>query len=401
MRPILAGHARLRVLPRADPCRLHRRRLLRPRRPHRVRQVDGDRRDDVRALRVGASLGPQGNGLPRAGTHRRPRHGQARLRGRRQRYVVARELRRVRQPGQPARGEPGTAHRPARPAAARRPDRALAKDLAGVTEAVERLLGLSYEDFFQCVVLPQGQFADFLHAKPGERQEILLRLLGAEHYRQMMMKANQRASVGRRSAPRPSPRRCAGYADATPEAEGQSRAAETALDRLGAQVAEALPRIREGAGGTVGRRGPAAAIAGRARRPVRPARPRRTSPPSTRTWRPAGRSLQRLRDAEQAAEDADTTARDALQRGPQRAPLELARERRAERGPPPGLDSRACEPPPRRLSALAEKAAGAVDTGREGPGRIARAARRGGPEHRGGARAGGAAGRRAPQALTA
>ena len=59
---------------------------------------------------------------------------------------------------------------------------------------MERLLGLSYEDFCQCVVLPQGQFADFLHAKASERQEILLRLLGAEHYRQMMVRANQRAS---------------------------------------------------------------------------------------------------------------------------------------------------------------------------------------------------------------
>ena len=71
----------------------------------------------------------------------------------------------------------------------------MAKDLDGVNEAVEKLLGLTYDDFIQCVVLPQGQFAAFLHAKPSERQDILLRLLGAEHYRLMMMKANQRASV--------------------------------------------------------------------------------------------------------------------------------------------------------------------------------------------------------------
>jgi DNA repair exonuclease SbcCD ATPase subunit len=47
------------------------------------------------------------------------------------------------------------------------------------SEAVEKLLGLKYDDFLQCVVLPQGQFAAFLHAKPTERQDILLRLLGA------------------------------------------------------------------------------------------------------------------------------------------------------------------------------------------------------------------------------
>ncbi len=69
-----------------------------------------------------------------------------------------------------------------------------------MNEAVEKLLGLKYEDFTQCVVLPQGQFADFLHAKPAERQDILLRLLGAEHYRLMMMKANQRASVAAQRA---------------------------------------------------------------------------------------------------------------------------------------------------------------------------------------------------------
>ena len=66
------------------------------------------------------------------------------------------------------------------------PTEVLAKDLTGVTDTVERLLGLSYEDFCQCVVLPQGQFANFLHAKASDRQEILLRLLGAEHYRKMM-----------------------------------------------------------------------------------------------------------------------------------------------------------------------------------------------------------------------
>ena len=94
----------------------------------------------------------------------------------------------------------------------------MAKDLDGVNEAVEKLLGLKYEDFIQCVVLPQGQFAAFLHAKPSERQDILLRLLGAEHYRLMMMKANQRASVAAQRAGTYG-EELLGYADATPEAE--------------------------------------------------------------------------------------------------------------------------------------------------------------------------------------
>src|SRR5579859_1694022 len=103
----------------------------------------------------------------------------------RDRYVVVRELRRSSADKVTQKAAsleqiltPGGLAGPGEPTAP------MAKDLAGVTEAVEKLLGLSYEDFIQCVVLPQGQFADFLHAKPRDRQDILLRLLGAEHYNQ-------------------------------------------------------------------------------------------------------------------------------------------------------------------------------------------------------------------------
>src|SRR5207342_2677156 len=77
------------------------------------------------------------------------------------RYVVARELRRVgSQVSQRAASLERLADRRGR-AEPGEPTEVLAKDLAGVADAVERLLGLSYEDFCQCVVLPQGQFADF------------------------------------------------------------------------------------------------------------------------------------------------------------------------------------------------------------------------------------------------
>ncbi len=118
----------------------------------------------------------------------------------RQRYVVARELRRV---GAAVSQRAASLERLADPRGLAAPgDQTfpMAKDLDGVNEAVEKLLGLKYEDFTQCVVLPQGQFAAFLHAKPAERQDILLRLLGAEHYRLMMMRANQRASVAAQRA---------------------------------------------------------------------------------------------------------------------------------------------------------------------------------------------------------
>jgi DNA repair protein SbcC/Rad50 len=69
----------------------------------------------------------------------------------------------------------------------------LASD-SGVTKAVEQLLGLSFEHFTSCVVLPQGEFADFLHAKPGDRQAILTRLLGLGIYERIAREANREAS---------------------------------------------------------------------------------------------------------------------------------------------------------------------------------------------------------------
>ena len=64
-----------------------------------------------------------------------------------------------------------------------------------VSPAVEELLGLSFDHFCQCVVLPQGQFSDFLRANRKQRQEILLNLLGADLYDKIRARANQRAAV--------------------------------------------------------------------------------------------------------------------------------------------------------------------------------------------------------------
>src|SRR5206468_515409 len=51
-----------------------------------------------------------------------------------------------------------------------------------VDAAVADVIGLPYEQFTKCVVLPQGEFAAFLHAKPADRQKILVNLLGLEVY---------------------------------------------------------------------------------------------------------------------------------------------------------------------------------------------------------------------------
>jgi exonuclease SbcC len=245
-----------------------------------------------------------------------------------QRYVVARELRRI---GSQVSQRAATLERITSPdglAGPGEPTEVLAKD-RGVAEAVERLLGLSYDDFCQCVVLPQGQFAAFLHAKPADRQAILLRLLGAEHYKQMMTLANQRASAAGQRADALG-ETLAAFADATPEAQDAAQAAEKALDVLNERVRLALPEIE------AARRDLDAAAADldrleRERATLAAVRvPDGTAALDTHLAG-ARTGLDQARTAERQAAEADTAARRALAEGPQRAPLELARQHRRER----------------------------------------------------------------------
>jgi exonuclease SbcC len=64
-----------------------------------------------------------------------------------------------------------------------------------VSAAVTRLLGIGYEHFTQCVLLPQGRFAEFLNAKPGDRQDLLIELLAYAVYTDVGQRARTRAST--------------------------------------------------------------------------------------------------------------------------------------------------------------------------------------------------------------
>lgn len=61
-----------------------------------------------------------------------------------------------------------------------------------VTEKIGRLLGLEFEHFTKSVVLPQGQFAAFLHDRPADRQKLLRELLDLGVYENMRDLAKQR-----------------------------------------------------------------------------------------------------------------------------------------------------------------------------------------------------------------
>ncbi|RZS44396.1 exonuclease SbcC [Herbihabitans rhizosphaerae] len=60
------------------------------------------------------------------------------------------------------------------------PDGITRVDEVGLT--VQRLLGMNKEQFFQVVLLPQGEFARFLRADTAEREKLLERLFGTERF---------------------------------------------------------------------------------------------------------------------------------------------------------------------------------------------------------------------------
>jgi exonuclease SbcC len=71
-----------------------------------------------------------------------------------------------------------------------------------LTAEVTARLGLTFEHFTTCVVLPQGDFAQFLHAKPRDRQKLLVELLDLGLYERMrtLAKAREAAAQAGRAA---------------------------------------------------------------------------------------------------------------------------------------------------------------------------------------------------------
>jgi len=70
----------------------------------------------------------------------------------------------------------------------------LGGDADEVTRAAEQLLGLTFDHFTKCVILPQGAFARFLHDKPAERQDLMVRLLDLGIYEKVAAAANREAT---------------------------------------------------------------------------------------------------------------------------------------------------------------------------------------------------------------
>ncbi len=92
------------------------------------------------------------------------------------------------------------------------------------------IVGLGYDNFTRAVLLPQGAFDRFLHAKTSERTELLTDLLGLSVTNDMRTHAGQIAREAEARARSTEERLESEYADATPERRRDLNAERTRLN---------------------------------------------------------------------------------------------------------------------------------------------------------------------------
>lgn len=239
------------------------------------------------------------------------------------RYVAARELRRAAAGGVGVKN--ARLERLADPDALGTPDditEVLASD-SEVTPAVEKLLGLPFEHFITCVVLPQGDFAEFLHAQPARRQEILVKLMGLEIYPRIAQAANTEAERARQRAELLA-QQLEEFTDATEYAEQAAQDRVATLEEVAERVRAALPELAE--------HGAAVTEARQACETLTAERDRLRAVVVSAGLEELGERECDIKAAEEAADEelaaaeaADTAARERLAAAPPRAPLEQAR----------------------------------------------------------------------------
>ncbi len=127
-----------------------------------------------------------------------------------------------------------------------RGEEVLAADAKAVSQEVERLLGLGFDDFTKCVVLPQGAFARFLHDKPAVRQEVLIGLLGLSVYDRVRgLAAGRQKQADLQAGVLEG--RLGDLSAATAEAVAAARLRVNELSELAVRVAEAEPALQAAA----------------------------------------------------------------------------------------------------------------------------------------------------------
>jgi exonuclease SbcC len=118
----------------------------------------------------------------------------------------------------------------------------LAGTPAEMEQAVLDAVGLPYEQFTTCVVVPQGAFAEFLHAKPAARQQILVNLLGLSVYEDVQKRAAALAADSDAQLAA-TDRLLDELADASDEAIGGAAGQVDAMRVLATGVEQAVPSL--------------------------------------------------------------------------------------------------------------------------------------------------------------
>ena len=111
-----------------------------------------------------------------------------------------------------------------------------------VSRKVREVLGLNFDQFITCVVLPQGEFARFLHEKPADRQDLLTKLLGADIYGRMGNLARAREAASREAA-KVLEDELERLRDASPAARKKAEAKAAALAGLQATIEHEQPEL--------------------------------------------------------------------------------------------------------------------------------------------------------------
>lgn len=114
-----------------------------------------------------------------------------------------------------------------------------------VTAGVERLLGLEIDHFTRSVVLPQGQFAAFLHDTPAGQQELVKALLDMGVLDVVRTLATERAKTAK-AVIEQAQARLEQLGDATDEAQEQAQSRVSTLEQLMEPVEAAEKAIAEG-----------------------------------------------------------------------------------------------------------------------------------------------------------
>ena len=107
------------------------------------------------------------------------------------------------------------------------------------------VVGLGLDHFTKCVVLPQGEFAAFLRARPAERKQLLERLLGLGLYERLRKAANLRWKLEEGRGENLQWQLDTALADATPEAVVVAEDRVEVLERLRRRADEAATQLDE------------------------------------------------------------------------------------------------------------------------------------------------------------